>query len=316
LVLHQRSEIPFEVIEYNADHAHTIAKYEGSAKGPSIKIGSDRILENAIKYYLKEFKYSPYAIIATFNKTGWPSDTRICEKTLYTYINNEYMKDISSKDLLYKGKRRKPTKGPRKHSRAYAAEHSISKRPKEVNNRSTIGNWECDSVVGPKGNGSTSLFTCTERVTKLEIIRKVPSRKREEVVKTLDTLEQATGSAKFKKIFKTLTSDNGVEFSDGEGMVKSVLTKGKRFDLYYAHPYSSFERGTNENHNGIIRRWIPKGREITAISKKKIRWIQNWMNTYPRKSLGGLTPIEKYNEINDGKYKLPSFIAIKEVSNE
>ncbi len=176
LVLHQRADIPFEVIEYNAEHAQLSAKYEGSAKGPSIKIGSDRILEKAIKYYLKEFKYSPYAIIATFNKKGWPSDTRICEKTLYTYINNEYMKDISSKDLLYKGKRRKPTKGPRKYSRAYAANHSISQRPKEVKERNTLGHWECDSVVGPRGNGSTSLFTCPERVTKLEIIRKIPSR--------------------------------------------------------------------------------------------------------------------------------------------
>jgi len=316
LVVHQRGDIPFEVIEYNADYAHQIAKYESSAKGPSIKIGKDRILEKVIKYYLKELKYSPYAILATFNKTGWPSDTRICEKTLYTYINNEYMKDISSKDLLYKGKRRKPTKGPRKHSRAYAADHSISKRPKEVNNRNTLGNWECDSVVGPRGNGSTSLFTCTERVTKLEIIRKVSSRKKEEVVRTLDTLEKSTGSAKFKEIFKTLTSDNGCEFSDGEAMAKSVLTKGKRFNLFYAHPYSSFERGTNENHNGIIRRFIPKGKEITKIPKKKIRWIQNWMNTYPRKSLGGLTPIEKFNEMNEEKYRLPSFLEIKEVSGE
>lgn len=316
LVTHRRSEIPFEVEEYNAEQAQLSANYENSAKGPNIKIGNDKELEKVIKYYLKECKFSPYAIIATLNKRGWPSNTRICEKTLYNYINNQYLKDISSQDLLYKGRRRKPIKGNRKHSRAYAANHSISKRPEEVKDRKTLGHWECDSVVGPRGNGSTSLFTCTERVSKLEIIRKMPSRTKEDVVNVFDTLEKATGSAKFRKIFKTCTSDNGVEFSQGEEIKKSAITKGKRFELYYAHPYSSFERGTNENHNGIIRRFIPKGKDLKDIPKKKIRWIQNWMNNYPRKSLGGLTPIEKFNEMNENKYILPSFIIDNKVLKE
>jgi len=220
--------------------------------------------------------------------------------------------DITIDDLLYKGKRRKPTKGPSKHSRAYAAEHSISKRPKEVEEKTTFGHWEEDSVVGPRGNGSTSLFTCTERVTKLEIIRKTASRKQEEVVTVFDKLERASGSGKFKELIKSCTFDNGVEFSSGKGIIKSVLTKGKRFDIYYAHPYSSYERGLNENHNGIIRRFIPKGTDITSIPAKRIREIQDWMNTYPRKSLGGLTPIEKYREICGEKNNLPSYIAAKE----
>lgn len=312
LVLHQRSEIPFEVIEYNAEYAQNLAISNSSAKGPDLKIGHDRILEKAINHYVKDLKFSPYAIIATFNKHGWPSNTRICEKTLYNYINGEVLNDLSSKDLLLRGKRKKASGKPKRHSRAFAAAHSISLRPAEVATRETIGHWEGDCVVGPKGDGSTSLYTMTERSTKLEIIRKINSRKKTEVVKVLDTLEKVSGSGKFKTMFNTITYDNGVEFSDGEGMMKSVLTKGQRFNLYYAHPFSSFERGTNENHNGIIRRFIPKGKDITEVPKKKIRWIQNWMNNYPRKSLEGLTPIEKALEMWGNDFNLPAFLEIQE----
>ena len=316
LVVHVRSEIPFEVEEYNADFAQSSADYESSAKGPDLKIGSDQKLAETVKHYVKNFKYSPYAITKILDKKGWPSDITVCEKTLYNYINKGYIDGVTSQDLLYKGKRRKPTKGPRKHSRAYAASHSISQRPEEVKARNTTGHWEGDSVVGPRGNGSASLFTCTERATKLEIIRKIPSRKKEEVVQTFDTMERLSGSLKFRKIFKTVTVDNGIEFARGEEIVKSALTQGKRLDLFYAHPYSSFERGTNENHNGIIRRWIPKGQDLSDIPKKKIRWIQDWMNTYPRRSLGGLTPIEKFKQMNGENFKLPSFIETKDIIEE
>ena len=257
-------------------------------------------------------KYSPYAIIATFNKCGWPSNTRVCEKTLYNYINDEVLDDLTSNDLLLRGKRKKASGKPKKHSRAFAAAHSITQRPAEVATRETIGHWEGDCVVGPKGDGSTSLYTMTERSSKLEIIRKIDSRKKTEVVKVLNTLEKSSGSGKFRNMVKTITYDNGVEFSDGEKMMKSVLTKGSRCDIYYAHPYSSFERGTNENHNGIIRRFIPKGTDITDINKKKIREIQDWMNNYPRKSLNGLTPIEKAHEMWGNDFKLPAFLETQE----
>ena len=312
LVIHQRSEIPFEVIEYNAEYAQNLAVLNNSAKGPDLKIGHDRILEKAINHYVKDLKYSPYAIIATFNKQGWPSSTRICEKTLYNYINGEVLKDLNSKDLLLRGKRKKASGKPKKHSRAFAAAHSITQRPAEVATRETIGHWEGDCVVGPKGDGSTSLYTMTERSSKLEIIRKIDSRKKTEVVKVLNTLEKSSGSGKFRNMVKTITYDNGVEFSDGEKMMKSVLTKGSRCDIYYAHPYSSFERGTNENHNGIIRRFIQKGTDITDINKRKIREIQDWMNNYPRKSLNGLTPIEKAHEMWGKDFKLPAFLEKQE----
>ncbi|HZK19134.1 MAG TPA: IS30 family transposase [Treponemataceae bacterium] len=311
-IKHDLGDIPFERWEYNAEHAQVNAMYESSGKGPNCKLESDVTLCATVRSFVKGKLYSPYAIIATFNKTGWPSKTHICEKTLYTYIQNGYITGVTEKDLLYQGKRRKPKGRLRHHSCAFNAEHSISQRPSEVAMRNTVGHWEGDSVVGSKGNGSASMFTCTERLSRVEVIRKVKSRKKTEVVNVFNTLENETGSGKFKDMFTTVTFDNGVEFADGSNIAASSLTHGDRFAIYYAHPYRSSERGTNENHNRIIRRFIPKGTDITTISTKKIRWIQDWMNTYPRKTLNGLTPIEKLMELKGHSFTLPPYLEPKE----
>ena len=87
-----------------------------------------------------------------------------------------------------------------------------------------------------------------------------------------------------------------LHFSDVLGLEGSVLTKTKRTALYFAHPYSSWERGSNENHNGIIRRFLPKGTDFAFIKAKSVREIQDWMNTYPRKILNGFTPLRCFKE--------------------
>ena len=94
-------------------------------------------------------------------------------------------------------------------------------------------------------------------------------------------LERKLGKRFYDK-FKTITFDNGVEFMDYEGMEKSCLRKKKRTSIYYAHPYCSGERGTNENNNRLIRRWIPKGTLIDDISKEFIQKVEDWINNYPR----------------------------------
>jgi len=142
-------------------------------------------------------------------------------------IATKFKGPISNISAVLSGKREKASGKPKRHSRAFTAAHSISLRATEVTTRETIGHLEGDCVVGPKGDGSTILYIMTERSTKLEIIRKINSRKKTEIVKVLDTLEKVSGSGKFKTMFNTITYDNGVEFSDGEGMMKSVLTKGK-----------------------------------------------------------------------------------------
>ena len=108
-----------------------------------------------------------------------------------------------------------------------------------------------------------------------------------------------------------ITPDNGVEFSNATGLENSVLCNSLRTQLFFAHPYSSFERGTNENHNGIIRRFIPKGSDIGSEKKRTIRKIQDWMNNYPRKILGGKSPLEALIDEFGSGFQIPKLLEIK-----
>ena len=110
------------------------------------------------------------------------------------------------------------------------------------------------------------------------------------MVKKLNQIEREIGSQNFQQIFKTITMDNGVEFLDFAGIEKGCRNKNKkRTKAYYCHPYSSWERGTNENSNKLIRRFIPKGTIIENYTDEEIIYIQNWINNYPRKIFNGKT---------------------------
>lgn len=95
----------------------------------------------------------------------------------------------------------------------------------------------------------------------------------------------------FRNIFRSITTDNGPEFLEYDKLIQSIYG-GKRFDVYYCHSYAAWEKGTNENHNRMIRRWFPKGTDFTRVTKKDIAELQNWMNSYPRKVLNWQTPEE------------------------
>lgn len=125
----------------------------------------------------------------------------------------------------------------------------------------------------------------TERSLNLEIIREIDSKSQEYIVRELDKLERKLGSCKFKKLFKTITCDNGCENLDQQGMELSAVTRGLRTKVYYVHPYRSWERGSNECANKLIRRFTPKGADISKYSMKFIRYIEHWINNYPRKCL-------------------------------
>lgn len=149
-------------------------------------------------------------------------------------------------------------------------------------------------MVGGKGTLAV-LLVMTERSLNLEIIRKLGSKSQECVVRELNKLERKLGSGKFKQIFKTITCDNRCENLDCEGMEHSAITNGQRTKVYYAHPYSSCERGSNECANKLIRRFIPKGADIYKYSKKFIRYVEHWINNYPRKMFGGFSSYQLAN---------------------
>lgn len=157
---------------------------------------------------------------------------------------------------------------------------SIDERPFTAKER-RFGDWEMDTVVGRRGT-KTALLVLTERYSRYEIIIKLESKTKEEVVKALNKLEEQYKD-RFSKIFKTITVDNGVEFLDTHGLEKSIYSDKQRTTIYYAHAYSSCERGSNENNNRFIRKFIKKGMDIGKFTVEYIQYIQDWMNKYPRR---------------------------------
>lgn len=267
----------YEEIEvYSADIAHNEYLLNLEAKGQGLKIGSNIELVNKIEKMIKEEKKSPEAIAFELNKKGL---IEISARTIRNYIYDGNVFDLTEDDMIY-NKKRKPKNKDKRIAKHTPPEKSIENRPKEANNRSEYGHWEGDLIIGKRKKGSV-LLTFTERMTREEIIIKIKGKNNEYVVKALNMLERKYGKRFYTK-FKTITFDNGVEFMDYEGMEKSCLKKGNRTQIYYAHPYCSGERGSNENNNRMIRRWIPKGTPIDNISKEFIKQIEDWLNNYPR----------------------------------
>jgi len=273
--------------EYCADAGQRIYEENARNKGPGLKIGKDHKLAKYIENKIIRDKYSPDAVIGEIKEKRLEFETEICTKTLYNYIDRgDVFLTLTNKDLQVKreGKKRNYKKIKIAHKNLKGT--SIEERPSEIDKREEYGHWEMDCVVGKREGSGAVLLVLSERSRREEIIIKMPSKTQESVVASLDRLERKYGK-KFKEKFKTITVDNGSEFLDYEGIEQSIKGEDKkRVKLYYAHPYSSWERGTNENINKLIRRFIPKGTDIGKISKARIKYIENWINSYPRRIFG------------------------------
>ena len=141
--------------------------------------------------------------------------------------------------------------------------------------------------------GSRQL-TWTDRIS-IEALKKAGHSVIE--IAALDRLERKWGADMFKRVFKTITVDNGSEFADAEGLQRSIINEGeKRTKVYYCHPYSSWERGTNEVTNKMIRRKIPKGTNFDDRTEEEVESIENWINGYPRKIHGYHSAGELFKE--------------------
>ena len=225
-------------------------------------------------------------VIGEIRKKGIKFKVSICTKTLYNYIENGVFARITNKDLPVKRNKRKGRYKRVKIALNNLRGTSIEERPAHIEAREEYGHWEMDCVVGKKGGSGATLLVLTERRTRQEIIRKMPDKTQASVKKVLDQLERKYNN-NFSTRFKTITVDNGTEFLNSKELESSVREPQKtRFKMYYAHPYSSWERGSNENANKMIRRFIPKGTDIGKLALKDIRRIEYWMNNYPRRLLG------------------------------
>lgn len=292
--VHRNSDYTEEV-RYSSDKGQQTHDWNAQGKGKPLKIGNDVKLAEYIEQKIVEDKYSPEAALAAAETSGIEFNTTISVRTLYRYIDNGIFLKLTNKDLPVKGKKKKKNKKVQTQKRASAGE-SIENRPDEVKDRETFGHWEMDTVKGKRGVTKSCMLVLTERKTRDEIIFKMKDQKAESVVDALDRLERKWGDM-FYKVFRSITVDNGVEFSDYEGMERSILRPGeKRTFLFYCHPYSSWERGSNENQNKLIRRHIPKGEDFDEKQDRDIEYIENWINNYPRGIFGYRTSAELFKE--------------------
>lgn len=277
-------------IRYSPDIAEKRYRDNLRAKGPDLKIGKDYELATYIEETMIKHNCSPAAVLGFAILEGRKFKTSISIPTIYSYIKKGVFLNITQKDLPRHGKHKSTYKkvGKKKEARAPAGE-SIEQRPAEVDNRKVFGHWEADTVYSGKGKNKSkhALLVLTERKTRQEVIIKIPNRKAETIVKALDALEHKLGARRFRAIFKSITVDNGSEFAATKELERSCINKTiPRTKLYYCHPYSSWERGSNENINGMIRRRHPKGTNFAKVPKEEIAKTEDWINNYPRKILG------------------------------
>ena len=264
--------------EYSAMVAQKKYEYGMTSKGPELKLDSDIKLVEHIEKEIIVNKKSPEVISKQLKEYGF--EIEISGRTIRNAIYSGLIfNKVKQGKIIYKKEYNNKNKEQRV-SKMVPAEKSIEYRPTEAKSRKVYGHWEGDLVVGKLGT-RTVLFTLTERMTRQEIIMKLPNKETKTIAKALDKIERSY-KGKFYKTFKSITFDNGVEFMGYKGLEKSCLRNKERTTVYYAHPYCSGERGSNENNNRLIRRFIPKGMDMTNIKISKIKEIENWINNYPR----------------------------------
>ena len=274
----------YDAVRYSADKAQQIHDQRQTAKGRPLKIGNDHAYANFLERKILHERFSPAAALASARKEGFT--TRISVGTLYSYITAGVFLSLTDKDLWEKPKRKRCRKAPERRV-AHPRLPSITDRPWYINDRQEVGHWEMDLIVGRAGSRAV-LLTLTERVTREEIIRKLPDRKAVTIRRAIDRLERNTPN--FREKFRSITTDNGPEFLEYDLLKRSVRREGDRFDIWYCHSYAAWEKGSNENHNRMIRRFFPKGTDFGEIPQRKIRRVQDWMNNYPRRILDWESP--------------------------
>lgn len=195
----------------------------------------------------------------------------VCTKTLYNYISLSLIK-VKNIDLPLRVKIKTKSRKDRKNRRIYG--NSIESRPDKINERIDFVHWEIDTVIGTR-KSSPVFLTLDERVSRKRIIVKIDSKSTSAVKDVISKIVNHYGELA-TKIFKSITSDNGSEFSE--------LSKAIPFtDIYYAHPYSSFERVTNKKQNSLVRCFFPKWKRLEDVSDEAVFFVQEWINNLPRK---------------------------------
>jgi len=203
----------------------------------------------------------------------------ITSRTIYNYVTQGVSK-VTPFNLRYKLRRKIfRQKKLRIHKRKMGK--SIELRSEDINNRTEFGHWEGDCIVDKDDN---AILVCIERMSRCCVLRKLEKHESKEVLERMREIKE-------KYYMQSITVDNGSEFW------KITQLEDENFEVYFTHPYSSFEKGSVENLNGLIRRFIPKGSNISELTSETVERVQNQVNDYPRKILGYMTAQEKFDEL-------------------
>lgn len=290
----------------------TVSLYNGHVQRYKAKAGQEAYKKNRLnscRHYdlLAKSRFISY-VEKHFWEEGWAFDTCVgraqltgefsraavvCAKTLYNYASLGLI-GIKNIDLLEKVKRN--TKEHRNRENKRILGRSIEERPKEIQSRIEFGHWEFDLVIGSKSGEDSVILTMSERKSREFWMIPIPDKRPESVMEAIKGIQERY-SEHFSEVFKTITTDNGTEFSTLSELEKLTDTL-----VYYTHPYTSCEKGTVERHNGLIRRFIPKGHRIDDYTAEQISRIELWCNSLPRKILGYYTPDEIFEAELDKIY--------------
>ena len=277
---------------------------------------AQKIYESHRKNCRKPYKldnpvYEPFIqwMVAQVRKEHWSLDVCVgkarmmdafaplqipCTKTIYNMLWKNRI-PVSVFDVPRALSRKRKRKWNRKNKRILG--RSISERPVIVASRQEAGHWEVDTVVGRKRGKESVVFTLLERATDHYLAIKVPGRNSAAILEACMQLREEYGD-KFSQVFKTITADNGPEFETLSQM-EAYGTK-----VFFAHPYSSWERPCNERHNGMLREFIPKGTSIEEYTSDDILSFADSLNSRPRRALGYHCPEELFDDFLDKVYAL------------
>lgn len=246
---------------------------------------------------LIQLKWSPEQISGRLKLEGVYS---ISHESIYQHI----LRDKKAGGDLYTHlrcqKKRRKRYGTKSHDRRGQIKNrvSIEKRPAIVDKKTRIGDWESDTVMGKNNRGC--MTTVVDRASKRTKIRKCNSKESKVVCKEMsDSLKG--------EVTHTITKDNGKEFADHEQLSKDTGAK-----IFFAHPYCSWERGLNENTNGLIRQFFPKGLDFSTVTVADVQKVEDALNNRPRKSLNYQTPNEVYysnKAVLERRWPLPNAIS-------
>jgi IS30 family transposase len=277
---------------YRAWLANQYARREKKRQGRKIKLEINQELRQIVFLWLRK-NWSPEQIAERL-KVEYPErkDMHIAPETIYSYLyvhpkeklRRELIKHLR-RQKKYRMKRRKKTNTEEKRGKIPEMV-SIDERPEEIDGRAIPGHWEGDLITSQFPR--SALGTLTERTTRITILvplkRNDPESVRKAFARELKQLP--------KHLKQSLTYDQGKEM-----MQHKLFTQDTKIKVYFAHKSSPWERGTNENTNGLVRQYFPKGTDFNKVSKYRIKRVQDSLNDRPRKCLGFRKPIEIFNKL-------------------